>query len=270
VAEAGAFRGIKPGALLPFKISREDGDGRFRAWIKGLWFAPNRLKQYARQEGRLAGVYVPYWTFDSRTTSWYTGERGDDYWDTEHYTVTVNGRSERRTRQVRRTRWRSVSGVVREFFDDVLVLATPSLPAEHARKLEPWDLKNAVPFQPDYLSGFRAETYQVGLEEGFERATRIMDDGIRASVRRDIGGDHQRIHSLNTKHENITFKHVLLPVWICAYRFGERVFRVLINARTGEVQGERPWSWVKIALAVLGALAVAGGAAALIAAMSGS
>jgi hypothetical protein len=79
-----------------------------------------------------------------------------------------------------------------------------------------------------------------------------MYEGICATIREDIGGDHQRIHSVKTRYENIMFKHLLLPVWLSAYRFRERVYRFLVNARTGEVQGERPYSWVKIALLVLG------------------
>ncbi len=35
-----------------------------------------------------------------------------------------------------------------------------------------------------------------------------------------------------------------------AYRFQAKVYQVLVNARTGEVQGERPYSAVKIALLV--------------------
>ena len=77
---------------------------------------------------------------------------------------------------------------------------------------------------------------------------------IRATIARDIGGDHQRIHSVDTRYFNVTFKHALLPVWISAYRFHERTFRFLVNARTGEVQGERPYSWIKITLAVLAAI----------------
>ncbi|MBV9774716.1 MAG: hypothetical protein JO040_12240, partial [Gemmatimonadetes bacterium] len=67
----------------------------------------------------------------------------------------------------------------------------------------------------------------------------------------DIGGDEQRIHSTDTRYDDVTFKHILLPVWISAYRYREKVYRRLVNARTGEVQGERPWSWIKIALLVL-------------------
>ena len=73
-----------------------------------------------------------------------------------------------------------------------------------------------------------------------------MDGPIRHSVNRDIGGDHQQIHSMQTSYFNVTFKHILLPLWISAYLFAGRTFRFLVNARTGEVQGERPYSAMKI------------------------
>ena len=157
---------------------------------------------------------------------------------------------------MRKTRWWPVSGRVADDFDDVLVLASRSLPAGYAEALEPWDLKDLVPYRDEYLSGFVAESYQIRLPEGFEIAKGIMDGHIRATVARDIGGDHQRIHALDTRYFDVTFKHALLPVWISAYRFHDRTFRFLVNARTGEVQGERPYSWVKITLAVLAAIIV--------------
>ncbi len=256
---------IRPRSLLPFKVDREAAIAAFRAWSARLWFAPRALKTYARTEGRaLTGVYVPYWTYDADTTSFYRGERGDDYWVTETYTTTVNGKLVHRSRQVRKTRWRDVSGLVFEAFDDVLVLGSKSLPRRQTDRLEPWDLGDLVPYDDSYLAGFRAERYQIGLAEGFGLARDVMDERIRASIRRDIGGDHQRIHGVRTQHDRVTFKHLLLPVWISAYRFRDKVYRFLVNARTGEVQGERPWSWAKIALAaVLVALTLAGLAYAL-------
>ena len=73
---------------------------------------------------------------------------------------------------------------------------------------------------------------------------------IRAAVCRDIGGDRQQIWRMETRKERLTFKHLLLPVWTCSYRYRHRVFPIVVNARTGEVQGKRPWSAWKIALAV--------------------
>ena len=256
VLAASTSRQIQARSLLPFKVSSADAFPAFRKWISGVWFAPGDLKEYARSEGKLIGVYVPYWTYDSDTTSYYRGQRGDDYWETESYTATEDGKSVTRTRQVKRTRWTALSGTVWNEFDDILVLASKSLPRSCADRLEPWDLSHLVPYAEEYLSGFRAESYQVDLADGFDIAKIVMEGRIRESVCRDIGGDHQRIDSVKTGYGRITFKHILLPVWLSAYRYREKVYRILINARTGEVQGERPFSVWKIAAAVAAALLV--------------
>jgi hypothetical protein len=54
------------------------------------------------------------------------------------------------------------------------------------------------------------------------------------------------------------FKLVLLPIWIAAYLYGGKTYQVFVNAHTGQVVGERPYSKVKIALAVVAGLIVAG------------
>ena len=253
VAQAMSRRLIKPKALLPFHVTHEQAGHAFKEWIASRWFAPNELKRRAERSD-INGVYIPSWTYDADTTSHYTGQRGDDYWETESYTAYEHGKAVRRTRQVRKTRWRHASGTVYERFDDVLVLASTSLPKGYAEALEPWDLGALLPYRDEYLSGFVAESYQIGLPEGFEIAKGLMAGAIRAAIADDIGGDHQQINSVATRYFNVTFKHALLPVWISAYRFHDRTFRFLVNARTGEVQGERPYSWVKITLTVLAAI----------------
>jgi predicted RNA-binding Zn-ribbon protein involved in translation (DUF1610 family) len=253
VAEAASKKLIRPKAVLPFVVTREQAGSAFRQWIASRWFAPGELKRRA-EAAQITGVYLPCWTYDTRTQTDYTGERGDDYWDTETYISMENGRSVTRTRQVQKTRWWPASGTVEQAFDDVLVLATRSLPPKLADALEPWDLKSFVPYRDEYLSGFVAESYQIDLTQGFEIARGIMAGPIRQTIARDIGGDHQRIHSVDTHYFDVTFKHALLPVWISAYRYAGRTFRFMVNARTGEVQGERPYSWVKILLAILAAM----------------
>ncbi len=258
VAQAKSTKAIAPRSLLPFKITKENAASRFQAWLASRWFAPSALRHFARTTA-LAGVYTPYWTYDCGTTTRYTGQRGEHYWDTETHHTMRNGKSVTETRRVRKTRWYPASGTVRNAFDDVLVLASAALPRTHADALEPWDLRELVPFKEDYLSGFKVQSYSVGLREGFNAAKEKMDPKIRATIHADIGGDEQRITSMSVRYHDITFKHVLLPVWISAYRFKERVYRFLVNARTGEVQGERPYSWVKIALLIAGITALAAG-----------
>jgi Zn finger protein HypA/HybF involved in hydrogenase expression len=255
VATGKSVKLLKPLSLLPFKIAKDTAKKSYTDWINGLWFAPNALKKKAKLNVPINGIYIPHWTYDTDTLSYYTGQRGTHYYVSETRTRTNSeGKQETYTTQVRKTRWRSTSGTVTDDFDDVLIVASKSLPEKYARELEPWDLENLVPYKDDYLSGFKAESYQVDLENGFEQAKGIMDGTIRETVRHHIGGDEQRILSLKTQHNNITFKHILLPVWLSAYKYNDAVYRFMVNARTGEVQGQRPWSWVKITFAVLGVI----------------
>lgn len=259
---------IIPEYVLPFAVSQRNAVAEFNDWIRSRWFAPNDLKRLANL-GQLSGVYLPFWTYDSMTYTHYTGMRGDDYYVTESYTTVENGRTVRRTRQVRKTRWTYVSGEVDHFFDDVLICASRSLPRNYVDALEPWDLHKLTGFQPHYLAGFKTERYVIGLPEGFGLATQVMDGHIRTLCKRDIGGDHQRLHSVNTQHVGVTYKHLLLPLWLAVYRYKDQTHRILVNARTGEVQGTRPWSWIKITLAVLAALIVIGIIVAIVAATQG-
>jgi DNA-directed RNA polymerase subunit RPC12/RpoP len=256
VATALSKKKVKPEALLPFKVKQADARLAFRNWVKGLWFAPSKVRSLSQIDQGIVGLYVPFWTYDCDTSTAYTGARGDHYYTTETFTTTVNGKPTTQTRQVQHTRWTSASGIVADSFDDVLVLASQSLATTLARKLEPWDLNDLIPYRDDYLSGFRAESYQIGLVGGFDIAKTIMEPTIRETVRADIGGDEQRIDSMRVSYSDITFKHLLLPVWMSAYRYNNRVYRFLVNARTGEVQGDRPYSWIKITLAILAVLIV--------------
>lgn len=245
---------LKPKSLLPFAIAQKDALERMQTWLRSLWFAPFGFAKAHKEVDRFAGVYLPYWTYDAQSETDYTGERGEVYYTTETYTAQENGRTVTRTRQVRHVRWYPAQGHVSLPFDDVLVLASHSLPEKHTVALEPWDLDQLVPFDERFLAGFRTEAYQVKVNEGFAQAQAIMEQAITRAVRQDIGGDEQRIHGLDTGYSAVTFKHILLPVWISAFRYQGKVFRFLINGRTGEVQGERPWSAVKIVMLVLGIL----------------
>ncbi|MGR3614880.1 MAG: primosomal protein N' (replication factor Y) - superfamily II helicase [Paracoccaceae bacterium] len=255
VTDTGTHRHIKPKGVLPFAFEEREAHKAMTDWLGRLWFAPNGLKEYARKGRKMQGIYVPYWTFDADTKSRYSGQRGTVYYVTK--TVTVNGK--RQQRQEAKVRWTPASGRVKRFFDDVLVLASRSLPQRYTKALEPWDLSALEPYQPQFLAGFRAEAYGVELKEGFVEARAHMDRIIERDVRFDIGGDRQRIHDISTSVADVTFKHVLLPVWLAAYKYRGKTYRFVVNGQSGRVQGERPWSTWKIAFASLIAALIAGG-----------
>ena len=258
VVDTGLRRHIKPQALVPFALSEGQARDALTSWLGSLWFAPNRLLDYTRKGRAMAGIYVPFWTFDAATASRYTGQRGEYYYETRTVTVNVNGRSEQRQEQVRHTRWHRVSGQVARDFDDVLVMASSSLPERLGNDLTPWDLTQLEPYSPDFLAGFQAEGYTIALADGHQTARGRMARVIEGDVRRDIGGDEQQISSIDTRHSDETFKHILLPIWTAAYKYNGKSYRFVVNGQTGEVQGERPYSWWKIGFAVLAVVVVAG------------
>lgn len=247
---------LTPNGLLPFCITQKQASADLGEWLSSRWFAPSGLKRFAEREA-IHGVYIPYWTYDTNTTTDYTGQRGEYYYVTEtYYERDSQGNQVSRTRQVRHTRWYPTSGRVTGSFDDILISATQSLPADRLAALEPWDLDDLRPYEPAFLSGFRAQRYQVDLAQGFELAKEVIAPTIESDVRIDIGGDEQSIGSLATDYFDVSFKHLLLPVYAGAYRYNGKLFQIVVNGRTGEIQGDRPYSFWKIALLVVSVLLV--------------
>jgi DNA-directed RNA polymerase subunit RPC12/RpoP len=169
VLDTGTQRHIKPQAVLPFELTEPQARKAMIAWMGSLWFAPGTLLEYARKGRAMNGVYTPFWTFDADTASRYSGQRGEYYYETRTVSVRVNGRTEQRQEQVRHTRWYPASGRVSRDFNDVLVMASQSLPPRLGNELTPWDLGKLVPYAPEYLAGFQAEGYTIPLAAAMPR-----------------------------------------------------------------------------------------------------
>ncbi len=250
VVDPGAVAQMPPEAVLPFDLDRDGARDALRDWVQSRRFAPSRLKKVTEAEST-KGTYVPHWTYDSDTESHYRGQRGEYYWVTETSTTTdSNGHQRTESRRVRHTRWHSVTGTVTRFFDDILVPGTTRLSADQLDGLTPWPLPEAVPYQPAYLAGYHTLRYDVEPETGLEVAKRQMALVIEGDCRQDIGGDEQRVSSVETRYFDVAYKLMLLPVWVAFYLYAGRSFQVLINGRTGKVTGQRPYSALKIFFAV--------------------
>ncbi len=253
------FMPLAPESLLPFDINQKDAKVIFKKWVGSLWFAPNELKKFTKTEHNFQGIYLPYWTYDSQTTNHYKGQRGDIYYEKRYRRVYIEGRERTIEESVAKIRWTPVRGTVRRYFDDVLIGATLSIPRKLADSLEPWDLENLEVYDEKFLSGFDSEVYQVSLDTGFEYAKQQMEYIIREAVRYQIGGDQQQITSLRIYHENTTFKYILLPIWTAHFKYKKKDYRFAINARTGVIKGERPYSKLKIFLLIFAILVIVGG-----------
>lgn len=246
VSEHAPEKTIPPGYLVPFAISEKSAGQRFKDWIKKRWFAPNDLKSSYKND-KLLGTYIPYWTYDTQTFNQYTAERGDYYYVTK--TRTVNGKTE--TYQERHTRWTYVSGDYQRFFDDVLVGASSKVDQNILGKVDDFNLEALVTYKPDFLSGFYAERYSIPLEDGWAAGQEIIQNTLAAEITNEVGGDTIRMLEIDTKYDDLKYKHVLLPLWISSYLYKGKTYRFMINGQTGSVQGVYPKSPIKIALAVV-------------------
>ena len=238
---------IVPESLLPFQVAETKVREDVRRWYASRWFAPNRLKKSALTD-RVHGLYIPYWTFDAQVAARWTAEAGYYYYET----VRRGGKTE----QVRKVRWEPAAGALDHFFDDELVPATQGVQAALLKKVEPFPTDSLVPYDPGYVSGWVVEQYQIDLVSAADRARQSMDAQLRTLCSQQVPGDTQRNLQVDANYSGQTFKHVLVPIWLVAYTYGSRVFQVLVNGYTGRMAGNYPYSWIKIALAVVAALIV--------------
>lgn len=250
VMEAAAKDTLAPGGVVPFKIDAKNAGQRFVSWIKGKLFCPTKAKQKAKPDA-FTGVYLPYWTFDADTTSQYSGRYG-------------RNRTERdrdgKTRVV--TDWYPVSGTHQESIDDALVCGTTRHDEGILRGMEPFNTAGNVAYKPEYVAGFVAERYSVGLKDAWEKAKALINSllhrNVEQKVARENAADQVDISSLRTSFANITYKYLLLPVWISSFTYNGKVYQFVVNGETGRVSGKTPISPWRVAVAILLGLIVVG------------
>lgn len=238
--------------VVPFRVDEKSARQLVEKWVSGRWFAPTNFKKYKRV-GSFTSVYHAYFAYDADTYTWYQGERGIEY--TETYRDDDGD-----LQTITRVQWYPVQGEVANQFADVPVLANDmkdTANRDRIQALEPWPIIEATAYSPEYVAGHLARTYDHDAEESLPEARAEMEREIEHTVLRDIGGDQQRIHQLNSSWNSLAYKHVLLPIWLLTVLYLNQPFNVYINGLTGEVSGQRPWSKIKLAVAITLAVIVA-------------
>lgn len=232
--------------IAAFVVTRDQAATKLKGFLQGQWLAPESLRKAARPD-ELAGVLVPFYTFDATARTSFTCEVGVYWYRTETYTVTVNGKTETRTRQVRETEWFPMNGTHGKVWLDHLVSASRGLPEAEANALEPFDLGQAVKFAPALTAGLVAEHPTVPHEEARRIATQELAGRERDVIAaKHLPGDTYRSLQSQTSCELGATELVLLPVWVAAVRGPKGPVRLLVNGQTGEVVGNVPRSGWKI------------------------
>ena len=239
------MKGLKPDSLLPFALTKDSAVQAGQKWIRKKFFAPRKLKKNFAVD-KFHGVYIPSFAFDSNTHSTYDGRFGEDR------TRTVQTKDGPKVEHY--IEWYHVSGNWDRFFEHTMVEASTQIRQEELNNILPFDMDNATAYTREYLAGFSAERYDTSLDDSFGIAKSEMDGMIRQEIKNHYNPDHVDYLNVKTRFSNVKFRYTLLPLWICGYKFKEKVYRFLINARTGKATGKVPKSPLKITFTVLLAL----------------
>ena len=244
IDEAVMKRLWKPDYILPFKITEKECVDIVRKRIFKWWLASSKLKNIALAPNNFKGVYLPFWSYDSNTYTEYQGECAVE-------SRTTHKNDDDKTKEDTITDYYRVSGNVNVSFNDVSVSASLSLPETVINEIGDWDTKNCVEYRNEFLEGFFTEICQQDFRDLLDEAKKEMGYDIDNAIKKDIGGDMQRINTKKTEFADIKFKHLLLPVWVCAFHFNNKIYQFVVNARSGKIHGKIPGKKLRIAVLVL-------------------
>ncbi len=247
VIETKELAGVKPHRVIPFKVGNVETVNNYANWLKRRFYAPRKVKKLIPQL-EVMGVYLPVWTFDSNTYSYYNGQLG------KTYTTTVGSGKNRRT--VTKTRYFNIRGTNSLKFDDILINAGGQITQQEIAKIQPFDTNNALIYDQSYLVGFSSEHYKVRLNKGWDEAKVKINARVRSAILSKYTYDTISYLNINTSYNDITYKYVLIPTWVGVYRCRGKVYRFIANGENGKVYGKYPLSIIKILLTVIFAMVV--------------
>lgn len=246
--------GAVPDALLPFSVTHDQAVERIQAFAaKRRTFANRRfLAEFAPDN--VLGVYLPYMVVDGNVsadtvgtgeieTRSYTRGSDDDkttYYDADVYRVerhvdftvddlTIESSQERANMNVRVNTNNIINAIL------------------------PFDTKNAVRWNANYLTGFTSEK----RDQDVSGLQPVLEDQLlsiaRSQVQPSVSGYDRgvRWEAEHLEIKGTRWVAMYLPVWLYSYYQQETkmVHYIAVNGRTGQTMGSVPVSQARMFLA---------------------
>lgn len=250
VVKTKELSGIKPQGVIPFKLDKDAASTVAKNWAKKKFFAPNDFKKSANAEN-IHGVYNPAFTFDSVTSSKYSGRLGK----TETYTTTVNGKTVTHST----TKYFDISGSQDMEFNDLIIQASSTIPDGTLTKISPFPTQDAPAYKEEYLHGFSASTYSKSGEQCWKEGQTEMKKQIEAKILKKYDYDIKVSFNLSTNFAKNKYKFVLVPVYVGHFNYKAKLYNFFINGFSGKMTGKSPVSPIKVFFFILGILVIIAG-----------
>ena len=78
-----------------------------------------------------------------------------------------------------------------------------------------------------------------------------LQRSIERRIIKENNADRVRNLQVDTAFSKLTYKYLLLPVWISSYKYKEKVYQFMVNGQTGKVSGKTPISIPKVIITVV-------------------
>ena len=242
IVETSELPDIRPNAVVPFRVALKDAATAVKTWVRKRLFAPQKFRKSAKPE-KMKGVYMPSFSFDSQTHSYYTAVLGKHYYVTRR----VNGKTVRE----QRTRYFTVSGNYEMFFDDVLIQASGTIDQKSLNKLQPFQTNDSREYTKEYLSGYTATQNTKSGLECWEEAKGVIGNRLRSAILSQYVYDVVSSFRISTQYSGITFKYILLPVYVGHCKWHTKIYNFFVNGLNGRVTGKAPISPLKVFITIL-------------------
>jgi hypothetical protein len=215
--------------VVPFAVDQEKATAAIRAWLgRGFW-RPGDLTARARLT-ELRPVFLPYWCCDTTADVNWVADTND-------------------TPAFADADWCPCGGSFQTSFANLLVPASGGITPAELGAISPFDRGTAVPGSPEATRGAAVEEFAVGRQRAREHLRELVETLARDQASTRAPGSVRNV-GVNLLVSGTVSRPTLLPVWIAAYRYRDRPYRVVQNGQTGSLTGQAPTSWVKVGIAI--------------------
>jgi DNA-directed RNA polymerase subunit RPC12/RpoP len=221
----------KPDTIIPFKLTKEDCEKKYRDSLTMKIFAPSKFKSSVTID-RFRGIYMPYWVYD---------------FDINNKRLALTGSTETRNGDFITKKEYALSGTLDAHYAGISFDAASKFSDNLSMAIAPFNYKDATGFVPSYLLGFYADSGDVSHSTYSGDALNMAVDDLTTEFKRKPGflgyGVSDTSQVTNALREQRTKPKIgMFPVWFLSTKVGKRISYAVVNGQTGKVAADIPVS----------------------------